>query len=499
MPLLDSLSRQLLDRPRWRAEDLGAPLPATPHAVSVCLPTWRDNVGYEENDPRVHGRLTTGYPRFVYNALCRELFAVCRQRFGGAGESALAFPDRSAAERFTEFLAARAGAAATLHEFGRHGVWAATFPEAAAETARAFWQHTGDGVSSRHAEACLQNRDAVDAAPARAAVVERIAAAADADPRDVFLFPCGMNAMYAVHRALCRMNPARPTVQFGFPYVDSLKIQEKFGAGVRLFPRGDAAELAELEAMLHRQPIAGLFTEFPSNPLLRTPDLERLERLARYYEFPLIVDDTIAGFTNVDVLPACDAVTTSLTKSFSGVGNVTAGSVVLSAAGPFHSELSAALGADGPATIWGEDLLVLEENSRRFAERIAACSAGAAALAEFLHARPEVAAVFYPRYETSGEYDAFRRPGGGYGPLFSVLLENPEHNAPRFFDALRISKGPNLGTNYTLACPYTILAHYRELDFAERHGVSRWLIRVSVGLEPPDDLIGRVEQALDAL
>ena len=44
---------------------LGASVPAlTPHAISVSLPTWRDNVGYEEGDKRVIDRMETGYPRF---------------------------------------------------------------------------------------------------------------------------------------------------------------------------------------------------------------------------------------------------------------------------------------------------------------------------------------------------------------------------------------------------------------------------------------------------
>ena len=44
---------------------LGASVPAlTPHAISVSLPTWRDNVGYEEGDKRVVDRMETGYPRF---------------------------------------------------------------------------------------------------------------------------------------------------------------------------------------------------------------------------------------------------------------------------------------------------------------------------------------------------------------------------------------------------------------------------------------------------
>ena len=49
---------------------------------------------------------------------------------------------------------------------------------------------------------------------------------------------------------------------------------------------------------------------------------------------------------------------------------------------------------------------------------------------------------------------------------------------------------------FTLACPFTLLAHYTELEWAESCGVSRYLIRISVGLEDPDDLWQRLETAL---
>jgi cystathionine gamma-synthase len=55
-----------------------------------------------------------------------------------------------------------------------------------------------------------------------------------------------------------------------------------------------------------------------------------------------------------------------------------------------------------------------------------------------------------------------------------------------------------LGTDYTLCCPYTLLAHYRELDWAARHGVAAHLLRVAVGLEDPVDLAARFQEALRA-
>jgi cystathionine gamma-synthase len=79
------------------------------------------------------------------------------------------------------------------------------------------------------------------------------------------------------------------------------------------------------------------------------------------------------------------------------------------------------------------------------------------------------------------------------------VLRGGEGEARRFYDALRVSKGPSLGTNFTLACPYTLLAHYEELDWAESCGVSRNLIRIAVGMEPIEDLLGRFEAALAAI
>ena len=79
--------------------------------------------------------------------------------------------------------------------------------------------------------------------------------------------------------------------------------------------------------------------------------------------------------------------------------------------------------------------------------------------------------------------------------MFSLVLKDAPANAPKFYDALRVSKGPSLGTNFTLACPYTLLAHFDELDWVESIGVSPHLVRVSIGLEEVDDLARRFDDA----
>ena len=77
-----------------------------------------------------------------------------------------------------------------------------------------------------------------------------------------------------------------------------------------------------------------------------------------------------------------------------------------------------------------------------------------------------------------------------------VLRDSDGSQAMKFYDSLSVNKGPSLGTNFTLACPYTILAHYTELDFAESFGISRYLIRVSVGLEEYEELERMFSDAL---
>jgi len=143
--------------------------------------------------------------------------------------------------------------------------------------------------------------------------------------------------------------------------------------------------------------------------------------------------------------------------------------------------------------------VILEKNSRDYPERISCINQTAERLAEFLNQHPKVKRVFYPKYQSVDRYDTLRKPGGGYGGLLSIELKCPEQNTPAFYDALKVNKGPTLGTDFTLVCPYTLLAHYEELEWVESCGVSRWLVRVSVGLEESSELIHRFSSALEVV
>lgn len=111
-----------------------------------------------------------------------------------------------------------------------------------------------------------------------------------------------------------------------FPYVDTLKILEKWGPGCDFYGNGDAKDLDKLQERLENgEKILALYCEFPGNPLLKSPDLQRIQKLAERYDFAVVIDETIGNFLNVNVLPYADIVVSSLTKVFSGDSNVMGG------------------------------------------------------------------------------------------------------------------------------------------------------------------------------
>ncbi len=486
----------LLTNPICTPGELGKPIPDSPYAVSTCLPTWADAVGYEEREPHVINALEAGYPRFVYHPLCQTLFDRCAERHAADGQHCLVLVSRGAAERFARFVGEKGGGPCGVFDLNLGGEHAVCFDEADALTAKQYWQHTGEGVSARQAENALSGRAADPADGVKHTLRQRIAECAGVSADDVWLFPTGMTGIYTLHRALLALRPGGRGVQLGFPYVDTLKVLQKFGPGAAFFPSGDDNEFDKLAGVLANDPACGLFTEVPSNPLLVSPDLARLRELADEHDTPLVVDDTVATWVNVELTGVADVLCTSLTKFFSGMGDVAGGALVVCPQSKWAERLRKAMGAAYEDTLFGPDAVVLEANSRDFVERVRKINTNAERVADHLAAHPKVAQVHYPKFATPERYGAWRKPDGGYGGLMSIDLKDPADHAPNFYDKLRLCKGPNLGTNYTLACPYTILAHFDELQWAESCGVSRWLVRLSVGLEDADDLVERLDEAL---
>ncbi|GFP55133.1 cystathionine gamma-synthase [Trichoderma asperellum] len=580
-------------------------------AVSVSLPTWQANIGYEEGQDWVMGRMVTGYPRFFIHksiaAFARDVAAA----FGRPDQQAMLFATASAARRCLEFMRQRVSpqvserlsvvdlALDTSKDISpllkqlSPTISAVIFPQASFSVAKQYWQHTGDGVSSRRAEFSHElfkhgqliaikeeqshtppeklirgpkrysrtaaaagsartngseaktvsssenpeeasesfrfleerfgrNLDLTQVAKARSAIRRRIAGSLSGeadmndesksqaksnsrgmeslDETDVLLYPCGMNAIFNAHRALLATLGSYKSISFGFPYVDTLKIIQKFGPGCVFYGHASSEELDELERLLKDgQRFLALFVEFPGNPLLTCPDLKRIRKLADEFNFAVVIDETIGTFANVNVLQYADIVVSSLTKIFSGGSNVMGGCTVLNPEGRHYRLLKQVLEEQiYENTYWPEDILFMERNSRDFANRVKRINTNSEAICEILRANPIVKDVYYPKYNPSKpNYEAVRLPDGGYGGLLSIVFTHPQQ-AQEFFDNMDTAKGPSLGTNFTLCSPYVLLAHYQELDWAAQYGVDPDLVRVSVGLEETEELQLLLQKALAA-
>jgi len=327
----------------------------------------------------------------------------------------------------------------------------------------------------------------------------------DVSEDDVYLYPSGMNAIFSAHQLVMgeaqkRGKPPLKSICFGFPYIDTLKVLEKWGPGAKFYGNGTDEDLDDLEQRLESgERFAALFTEFPSNPLLRSPNMARIRQLADKYDFVVVVDETVGNYININVLPHADIVVSSLTKIFTGECNVMGGTLVFNNSQRLFRNLKDALQQQYEDNYWPEDAVFMERNSRDFVSRIERINVNAETMAHTLKKSPFVKEVYYPSMVPSKKYyDACKTSNGGYGGLLSVTFHNPEH-APIFFDNLAIQKGPSLGTNFSLSCPFVILAHYTELDWAQQYGVDPYLVRISVGLEHPEELTEVCEKALGAI
>ena len=487
------MTRDLSAKPAWRAKDLGLPLPDSAHACSVCLPTWDAVVGYEEGREKVLKRLRMGYPRFFRHPTVERLFNNAKAEVAGENEEVIVLPTRSSVQRAHRWVERMAKTALRITSY--HGLQALIVPAKAKAEADFYWRFSGEIVSSRQAQ------DFLDGNPRVGSKSHLIARAltkfTGSTPENTFVLSSGMAAITSVLRALPGVVDGKKTLQIEFPYVDCLKVQEHFGHGVVYLNEASGESFDEALKRIRQGEFAGVFTEVPSNPLLRTVNLARVAQACAEGGTPLIVDDSASGPLNVDSLRFADVVTGSLTKWVSGEGDVMAGMAALRFDSPFADTLRDSLATDAAenAPLYIGDAEVLLSNIKSYAKRMKTVNASGVELAAWLAGHSAVAQVWHPSLGDTRNYDAVMRKDGGYGGLLSFTLKAPK-KTPKVYDALRLSKGPSFGTPFTLVCPYVMLAHYSELDWAEACGVPSNLLRVSCGLEPISTVIAAFDEAL---
>jgi len=324
--------------------------------------------------------------------------------------------------------------------------------------------------------------------------------------RDIVLAPSGMNAVYAAFRAVSALQAARGRtiwVQLGWLYLDTIAILKTLTpeAARDYISVPAVADLAALEAVFaaHGTRIAAIVTEVPTNPLMQTADVAAISALARRHGALVVLDPTMASPFNVDVLRHADVVVNSLTKFAAREGDVIAGAVVINPAGPEADALRTGVMAH-VEPVYARDLARLAAEIGGYDELVSRINASTPEVAAFLESHPAVGDVFWSqRADTRANYQALARTPASVGAVVSFTLEGP---IERFYDRVGIPKGPSFGMANSLLCPYLYLAHYdlvsTEAGRAElaAHGLDGSLIRLSIGLEPPDTIIAALAEAL---
>jgi methionine-gamma-lyase len=252
-------------------------------------------------------------------------------------------------------------------------------------------------------------------------------------------------------------------------------------------------------AGLAPQRLAGcrlLWVESPTNPALRIVDLAAAARAAHAAGALAVVDGTFATPALQRPLElGCDLVVHSGTKYLGGHGDLTSGAV----AG--RRDLVAAI-ADARRSLGGIadpfSAFLLQRGMRTLAVRMQAHEQGAAAVAGALRSHPKVRRVHWPGLADHPDHALAHRQMAGYGGMVSFEVEGGAAAAERVHDRLRLFvKAASLGGVESLVSIPARMSH-RGLDEAELAGagVTPGMLRLSVGLEAPQDLVADLLEAL---
>jgi cystathionine gamma-synthase/methionine-gamma-lyase len=275
------------------------------------------------------------------------------------------------------------------------------------------------------------------------------------------------------------------------------KVFEPLGIEVRFI---DVCDLAALEKALADRP-GCLLLETISNPLLRVPALDQITPLARQAGSAVIVDNTFATPLMVRPLElGAHLVVHSMTKYLAGHGDVLAGIVV---ADQDHAEILRALSRIYGPVLGPFEAYLAMRGIKTFPLRFERQCRNACRLASWLASHPRIARVHYPQDPAHPDAQAIGRlfPKELYGAMISFELKDAGRDEIfAFMDRLRlIVRATSLGDVHTMIL-YPAMSSHREVSPKQRQrmGITDSLLRISVGIEAFEDILGDLEQALDS-
>jgi cystathionine beta-lyase/cystathionine gamma-synthase len=242
-----------------------------------------------------------------------------------------------------------------------------------------------------------------------------------------------------------------------------------------------------------------LLCETMSNPLLRVVDLHAAAEECHRHGLKLVVDNTFS--TPVLTRPlayGADLVLHSVTKYLAGHSDVTAGTVV--ARTPEDAARLRQIGVVFGLTLSPMESWLAVRGMKTMRLRVAAHSDNALVIAEFLEQHPAVQAVYYPGLPTHPQHAlAVAQGAGRFGGMLSMRLVDDATVVNRFMQrSERFPFAPSLA-GVDSSCSSPLYTSHRALTDAQRAelGITVGLVRLSVGIEPIEDLLADLAQALD--
>jgi cystathionine beta-lyase/cystathionine gamma-synthase len=266
---------------------------------------------------------------------------------------------------------------------------------------------------------------------------------------------------------------------------------QRFGVSVTMIGVDD---LPNLEPYIQPGCTRVLVLEAPTNPMTRVPDLHYCAKLARKHEVVTILDNSLAGFHQHGDVPV-DLIVHSLSKYASGVGDVMGGAVLGS---------TAMVKKIKNANVWNTDALSthsaveLWKGMQTYTLRTQRQAENALAVAQFLEKHAAVGRVMYPGLASHPDHEVARRQMKDFGSVLTFDLKGGPEAMRETLDKLRVFKIA-FGTGFTQSIANPAWLFYARSFPEAQTGHSAILdttIRLSVGIEAVEDLIGDLRTAL---
>jgi cystathionine gamma-synthase len=275
-------------------------------------------------------------------------------------------------------------------------------------------------------------------------------------------------------------------------YTYRLLAAEYFAKWQLRFDLADMSDPAEVKSKVQKETRV-IWSESPSNPLLSIADLRQLADLAHSNNAMLVVDNTFASpALQRPIELGADLVLEATTKYLGGHSDVAGGCLAFARRDGFFGSVSETRtvlgGIASPFNSW----LVLR-GIRSLAVRMRVHSSNALVIAQFLATHPRVEVVHYPGLESHPGHEIAAKQMSAFGGMLSFRVRGEGRQ-----EAIAVVSRARLFTRATSLGGVESLIEHRASSEGPTSTTPQNLIRLSVGLEHPDDLIEDLEQALSS-